>query len=197
MHTRDTRWTTSEALDLMRRPRREYASRAAIRRDASWAAALTVPVLLAVLLGIVTAAATTGRVVASLVVSQIVCWGFVPLLQVITGSILIATVRERPVTLARGLELLFAAHGPWSIWLVLIGFQQTVMPNRNVVLGSSLIPFAWTGWMLDAYCGEVLGLTPTQTRVRVALHQAATVALIVIYMEFATRLSVRVIGAFQ
>jgi hypothetical protein len=115
----------------------------------------------------------------------------------VTGSILIGMVPDRPVTFPRALELLFAAHGPWSLWLVTMGVQQSAFPDQNLVLASSLIPGTWTAWMLSAYGREVLGLTPAGSRARVLAHQAATVFLILLYMELGSRLSVRLIGVFQ
>jgi hypothetical protein len=193
----DERWHASDALRLMLRPTAEYSARVAMSRDATWARAILVPLLLVLVLGIVTSVATTGRVVASLVISQAVCWSFVPALQLATASMLIGSAPERSVTLSRAVELLFAAHGPWSLWLVVTGVLQSLLPDQNLALASSLIPGTWTAWMLSAYGREVLGLTPAQSRARVVAHQAITVLLILTYMELGSRLSVRLIGVFQ
>ena len=187
----------SDALRLMLRPAAEYSARVAASLDAKWAEAISVPLLLALLLGIVTSVATTGRVVASLLLSQTVCWSFVPALQLGTGSLLIASAPRRRVTFPRAVELLFAAHGPWSLWLVATGVLQSVFPDQNLALASSLIPWTWTAWMLTAYGREILALTPAQSRLRVLAHQGAAVLLILTYMELGSRLSVRLIGVFQ
>ena len=55
---------------------------------------------------------------------------------------------------------------------------------------------AATAVMLMAFGREVLGLSRRAARVRVWAHQAATIVLIVGYIELATRLSVRILGAF-
>ena len=187
----------SDALRLMLWPAAEYSARVAASRDATWAGAISVPLLVALLLGIVTSVATTGRVVGSLVLSQTVCWSFVPALQLGTASMLIGSAPRRRVTFPRALELLFAAHGPWSLWLVATGLLQSVFPDQNLALASSLVPGTWTAWMLSEYGREVLGLTPAQSRLRVLAHQGATVLLILTYMELGSRLSVRLIGVFQ
>jgi hypothetical protein len=197
MATTFTTWTPSEAVELMVRPVREYRRRVSAVRDAPWWRALIVPALLAGLLGVVTSAAATGRVVAALVLSQTVCWSFVPVLQLMTGSILIGSAGRRPVSFARAIELFFAAHGPWSLWLVAIGTLQTLTPNQNVVFVTALAAAAWTAWLLLAFSSEVLGLPAGMARMRVLAHQAATLLLILGYMELGSRLSVRVIGAFQ
>ena len=189
-----TTWTLSEAVALMLRPSREYQWRVGQSRTAPWPRALIVPGLLTLLFGIVTSAAATGRVVASLVVSQTICWTFVPVLQFVTGSGLIGASPNRLVTFPRAIELLFAAHGPWSLWLVAIGVAQMLTPNQNVVILSAAVPGIWTAWILLAFSHDVLGLPAGRGRLAVFLHQAATVLLILAYVEFASRLSVRAIG---
>ena len=57
------------------------------------------------------------------------------------------------------------------------------------------MPLAITAFMLGAFGREVLGLSGREARIRVFAHQAVTVLLIVAYIELATRLSVRIIGA--
>ena len=54
---------------------------------------------------------------------------------------------------------------------------------------------AVTAVMLAAFGREVLGLSGREARIRVFAHQAVTILLIVAYIELATRLSVRIIGA--
>jgi hypothetical protein len=107
---------------------------------------------------------------------------------------LIASSRTRPVSFARAVELLFAAHAPWSFWLVAVGFAQIVTPNQNVAIGSAVVPGIWTAWMLLPFSRDVLGLAPGKSRALVFAHQGVTLLLIAAYVELASRLSVRVIG---
>jgi hypothetical protein len=188
---------SSTAVDVMLSPRLEYSQRMAESAAGSWAQALAGPALLALLLGIVTSIAATGRVVVSLVVSQTLCWSFVPLLQVATGSALIASAPGRRVTFRRALELFFAGHGPWSFWLVAIAGLQMITARQNVVLASAAAPAVWTAWIVHGFAREVLDLTSAQARLRTIGHLAATVLLIATYMELANRLSVRLIGFLQ
>ena len=147
------------------------------------------------MLGLLNSAAATGHVSATLVVSESVAWSFIPFLQFLTGAALIASAKTRRVSFARAVELLFAAHAPWSLWLVAATIYQTIDANPYIVIGSGVVPLAITAYMLGAFGREVLGLSGRETRIRVFAHQAATVMLIVIYIELATRLSVRIIGA--
>lgn len=192
--TRNDPRNISDAVGLMFRPAAGYSARVAASREGSWRAALAVPGLLALLLGIVTSMATTGRVVALLILSQTICWSFVPALQVGAGAILIASAPGRPVTFSRAMELLFGAHGPWSLWLVIIAALEMTGPNQNLVLASAAAPSLWTALLVYVFSREVLGLTSAQARVRVVGQQAATVLLILLYMDLGSRLSVRLIG---
>jgi hypothetical protein len=108
---------------------------------------------------------------------------------------LIASAGARRVTFPRAVELLFAAHLPWSLWLVAATVFQTVRPDPYIVIGSGAVPLAVTVVLLAAFGREVLGLTSREMRVRLFVHHATTVMLIVAYIELATRLSVRIIGA--
>jgi hypothetical protein len=185
----------SDAVRLLRAPAAEYRARVAVAAGASWRDALAIPALLALMLGLLNATAAAGHVTASLVLDEIVCWSFVPALQLITGASLIASAKTRRVTFPRAIELLFAAHGPWSLWLVATTLLQTVYPDPYIVIGSGLVPLTVTAFVLGAFGREVLGLSRREARLRVIAHQAVTVLMIVAYIELATRLSVRIIGA--
>jgi hypothetical protein len=63
------------------------------------------------------------------------------------------------------------------------------------VIGSGVVPAVFTAVLLTAFSREVLGLSPHAARWRVVAHQTVTVLLILTYIELATRLSVRIIGA--
>ena len=185
----------SDSVRLMRAPAREYRARLAERRPISWSRAIRMPVLLAMMLGLLNATAAAGHVTFGLVVDEIASWSFVPLLQLLTGVALIASAPERRVSWPRSIELLFAAHAPWSLWLVAATLLQTVYSDPYVVIGSGVVPAVFTAVLLTAFSREVLGLRPHAARWRVVAHQTVTVLLILTYIELATRLSVRIIGA--
>ena len=181
----------------MRSPTREYARCVAESRSATWRDALAGPARLLLLLGIVTPIAATGRITASLVVSETLCWIFVPALQLVLGTALIASARGRRVDLPRAVQLLFAGHAPWSLWLVGIAAYYTVAAGQLVVLGSSLASVAATWAILLAFCEQVLGLSHRDSWRRVIAHQLATLTVIVLYVELASSLVTRVVGLFR
>jgi hypothetical protein len=187
--------TLSDGVRLMLRPAHEYSRRVAAAEDSSWLRALKLPTVLAALFGLLNSTAAAGHVSATLVASEIAAWSFIPLLQLATGAVLIASAKMRRVTFPRAIELLFAAHAPWSLWLVAATVFQTINPDPYVVIGSGSVPMAITAVLLAAFGREVLGLSGRQARTRVFAHQAITILLILGYIEVATRLSVRIIGA--
>jgi hypothetical protein len=187
----------STAIRLMLRPADMFRAAVALTTRATWLRALKTPLLIAVLLGVTTAIAATGRITASLVVSQMLVWSFVPALQLITGALVIASARRRRVDFPRAIELLFAAHGPWSLWLILFAAAQSIPVNTYVMLASGIVPIVWTAVMIGAYGREVLGLTTRSARLRALAHQAMSVTLMVVYIELATALATRIIGALE
>ena len=188
-------WQMSDSVRLMLAPAREYQVRLADRRPVSWARALSMPLLLAMMLGLLNATAAAGHVTFGLVVDEIASWSFVPLLQLITGAALIASAPQRRISFARSIELLFAAHAPWSLWLIAASVGQTIYPSPYLVVGSGAVPMVVTAILLTAFGREVLGLSPLASRLRMLAHQAVTLLLILTYIELGTRLSVRILGA--
>ena len=188
---------TTDAVRLMLGPLSEYRRHLAESRAATWIDALRTPALLALMLGVLMSVAATGRVTLSLVLSQTLYWSFVPILQSITATVFVASAPARPVNLARAVELLFKGHAPWSLWLIGVAVAQTLSVDLDLLLASAVIPFAWTARILSVFAREVLGLPRGAALRRVLAHQAATVFLILLYVELATRLSVRMVGTLE
>jgi hypothetical protein len=143
----------------------------------SWLRALERPALLAVIIGTAVTMASARRVSIGLVLMGILCWSFVPLIQFVIGAIVIGRVNGRPTTMPRSLELLFIAHLPWSLWvLVMLGLSAfTSLPLSLAVQVLSLVPpLVWTTMMVFAFCRTVLGCAPARARLFTAIHQVMT-----------------------
>ena len=181
----------------MRAPTREYQRRVAQAATGRWPRAFVTPLLVVLILGISTSIAGAGRVTVSLVLGSALCWSFVVMLQLLTGLALIASAPSRRVDLPRAIELLFDAHGPWSIWLALVGFLYTIAASLSTMVLSTVGPFVWTAVIVWAYTREVLGVPRGAALARTLAHQALSVALIIGYVELTTRLSLRIIGFLQ
>jgi|RhiMethySRZTD1v2_1073278.scaffolds.fasta_scaffold00203_19 hypothetical protein len=143
----------------------------------TWVRAFERPALIAVIIGVAVTMSSAGTVPFGLIVMGIVLWSFVPIVQLLIGTIVIGQARGRPMSLPRCLELLFIGHLPWSLWtLVMIGlFTFTPLPIGVAIRGLSLlIPGVWTTMIVFAFCRTALGCTPRRARILTAAHQVMT-----------------------
>lgn len=153
--------------------------------------------LISCALGAAISAMCTGLITPALFLGGAACWAFVPIIQALTGLVLV--VGAPAVPWRRGLGLLFLGHAPWTLWLLtfavitLAGFPLGLL---TLVL-TALVPLAATVRTLDAFCREVLQLSPSASRRRVLVHQAITWTIVLAYADEATQFVPRVIGVFQ
>ena len=105
--------------------------------------------------GLLNSTAAAGHVSATLVASEIVAWSFVPAASAPDRCRTDRVGEEtRRVTFPRAIELLFAAHAPWSLWLVPRRSYQTIRPDPYIVIGSGVVPLAITAFMLGPSAGR-------------------------------------------
>jgi hypothetical protein len=137
-------------------------------------AALRRPAFVALLIGVLLAICATGRVTLGLVASTTACWSIAPAVQAAAGAAIIASSRRRQVGMARAVDLFFAGHVPWSLWMLAVaGWSMLREPAPITVLLSSVaIPVAWTAVIVFAFCRTVLQAGARGALVRTAVHQA-------------------------
>jgi hypothetical protein len=142
--------------------------------DGGWRRALERPALVAVIVGTAVTLSSADRVPIGLVAMAILTWSFVPMLQLLVGAIVSGIAPARSISMARSSELLFMAHLPWSLWvLVMTGlpaFTYVPLP-QSVQVVSLLIPGVWTSMIVLAFCRAVLGCATRGARWLTALHQ--------------------------
>jgi hypothetical protein len=143
----------------------------------SWLRALERPALVALIVGTAVTLSSARRVSLGLVLTGIVCWSFVPLVQCVIGLAVIGRARGDSMSVPRRLELLFAGHLPWSLsTLVMVGlytFTRLPIGLAAQALGL-LVPAVWTTVILSAFCRTVLGCLTARAHVLTAAHQAMT-----------------------
>jgi hypothetical protein len=143
----------------------------------TWVRALERPALVAVIIGTAVTMSSALRSSIGLVSMGILCWSFVPIIQLVIGAIVIGRARGRSISVPRALELLFIGHLPWTLWtLVMLGlYTFTSIPLGLVgeVL-SLLIPGIWTTKIVFEFCRSALGCTVSRARLLTAAHQAMT-----------------------
>jgi hypothetical protein len=161
---------------LMVSPRTTYASLARTPRRITPLAALRRPLLVTIVIGASTAIGATGHVTPALVLSTTICWSFVVLLQVGIALAVMAGPARRTVGSARALDLYFAAHAPWSLWMLAAVAWAPSPVGRPLtpILVAAAVPFILTPRILSAFFREVLELDPRQAMARTAAQQAMT-----------------------
>ena len=130
----------------------------------------------------------TSRITVGLLVTAALSWSFVIVLQLLIGMLVIASAPARRVSAVRALDLWFASHVPYSLWLLLIASWVVAVgtfPPFPLVL-SIVVPAAWTAIIARAYCRVVLGLPSPAAQWRVVLHQSAAWLCVVVYLVYAS-----------
>ncbi len=150
--------------------------------------------LVALVIGTSVTVSATERVTLSLVVAGALGWSFVPVLQLLTGVLLVAGSDR----LTPSLDRYFATHWPWSLWILIVHAGFLMVPAiRGVGLlfaVTAAVPVIWTVRLLLGLCQTDLGMGRAQAWRRVALHQVATYLLVLLYVSFAVALWPRVAG---
>jgi hypothetical protein len=150
-------------------------------------------ILTSAVLGTMGAVVTTGRVTLALVVGTAVVWSFVPVLQLLTGLLL---VRDAGARRAEALARYFATDRYWSTWA--LGFASVLLlaPEPGAIVlwlaVTALAPLALTARALVRLRCDLFGDRSGDACWRVAVHQAITVGLIAAYAIWAGALGPRI-----
>ena len=176
-------------------PARTYSVLARQPSSIGALAALRRPLLAAIVIGVSMAIATTGRVTPALVLNTTVAWSFVIVLQIAIALLLIAPPARRTVGVARALDLFFASHAPWSLWLL----GAAVLPaplgrSQAPLLLLAVLPLAVTVRAIAAFFREVLRLDRRRALVRTIVHQALTWSAFVLLYGTAVAIRPRIVG---
>lgn len=182
-------------LRLMVAPAATYAWLARQPSSAGPLTALRRPLLAAIVIGVAMTMATTGHVTPALALNTTIAWSFVVMLQIAIALPLIAAAARRTVGVARALDLFFAAHAPWSFWMLAAAALPAPLgrPLPLLILLAA-IPLVTTVRAIAAFCREVLRLNPRQAALRTALHQAITWTTFVLLYGTAIAIHPRIVG---
>ena len=152
--------------------------------------------LVALVIGTSVVAAATERVTIPLVLMSTLAWGFVPVIQLLTGAVLVrgAAAGRR----VHALERYFATHRAWSLWILGVHTLFLIVPaSRDVAL--LFVPLAIPAAVLTmrelmGVCREVLGMPAAAARRAVAVHQTMTYLIVVAYVVWASAFLPRIAG---
>ena len=143
--------------------------------------------VLATVISLVTSTATVQTVA-----SAASYWVIAPLIQLGLALVLVITAPKRQVSTARGVELMWVGHLPWTLWLLAVAILLTVHAGITLVMAATaLVASAWRGVIVCALCREALGSSPRSAVIRAVLHQVAVLGIIAVYACWAVALEAR------
>ncbi len=163
-------------LRLIVAPRQTYAELVAARRRVSALTALRRPAVAALVLGLAVAMSAVNTVTAAAALSVTIAFSYIIVLQLAIALAFVAPLARRTIGVARAVDLFFAAHVPWSLFVLAAAAWSPSPLGRP---GWPLVAVAPAALLLtirivDAFFGEVLGLDRRAARRLTFAHQAVT-----------------------
>ena len=173
---------------LLFRPRETYATLARAEGFSSWQV-LRRPALTALVLGASLLLGATAATELPSLISVVLWWSFVPLIQFAAAYVFVASFRARPIPLNRAVDLMLAGHAPWSLWILLVGLcfmMGWYNGTGQMVFGIAAITvMCWRAVILYHFSRAVLQVTRNAALVRTLLHQLTMAGIIVLYVCWA------------
>jgi hypothetical protein len=162
-----------------------------------WLTALGGPALSALVIGAAVAMIGTDGVTLPLVVSTTLMWSIAPAVQLGAAAVLVISVSARTVSVARGVDLLFMGHAPWSLWLLGVA-AMTLLSGASAksvpMLVSAVLPAALTARVILAFCRVVLQLDRRSALRRTIAHQAFIWIVVLFYVSVTMQLWPRLVA---
>ena len=158
------------------RPEATYHALLAEAPPSPWLA-LRRPALVLFVIAVGVSIAATHQVTINLLLTTAAVWGAIVLIQMAIGAAVIASSLPRDVGFARAIDLWFAGHLPYSLWILALP-MLTVVPlatPHEIMAISLVVPLLWTTFIVTAFCRVVLGLPPAAARGRAAIHLALVI----------------------
>jgi hypothetical protein len=145
------------------------------------------PALVVLVIAVMSSIMAVQRVTLGLVATAALSWSFVVALQAIVGIGVIASAPARKLSMLPALDLWFAGHLPYSLWMVVVFATMAILPfgSLGVLIGSAIVPAIWTAIIVAAFCRTVLGTTVSGARWRVAAHFVSIWAIALCYTAWA------------
>jgi hypothetical protein len=112
------------------------------------------------------------RMTVALFASAIASFGFVILIQMMVAAGIIASAPMRRVSMPLAIDLWFAGHVPYSLWLLVVAAVFAGLPWASLdgLVALASLPAGWTAVIVAAFCRHVLGTSRAGARWRAATH---------------------------
>ena len=155
------------------------------------------PLIAAIVLGCAVAMAGTRHVTPMLVLSTTTCWVVLIAAQFVIALGVFGRAASRSVGVARAIDLFFASHVPWSLWMLGVVAWAPTPGGRpfTPALMAALVPMVLTPRMIAAFCRNVLRMDRRQAIARTATHQFLTWGMFVTIFGLAVALWPRILEA--
>lgn len=119
------------------------------------------------------------RVTLRLVATTAILWSVAVAIEFLAAWCVIRSADSRQVHTAQAIDLWFVGHLPYTVWLLMLpiitSLTSASAPALEVVGFTSVVPIAWTTFIVAAFCRTVLGTTPAAARWRAGIHVGAFV----------------------
>jgi hypothetical protein len=181
---------SDDALAMVR-PFRAYAGLAAAEDVSPARVAAARAAFFLFVVGAFVSLTTAGRLVAFHVLSTMVFWSFVPLVQAGVFVVVLRVIRPPRRPPAQGLALYFAGHGPWMVFFMLIAGICLMAPDvaatmtwllrTGVLPGLMLATIVWSALLTYACFRVGVGLARGRAAAATALFYAGFSGVIVGY----------------
>ena len=134
-----------------------------------------------------------------LVVSTTISWSVLVIAQMMIAFVVFAAPAMRTVGIPRAIDLFFASHVPWSLWILAVAAWAPVPGVRafTPVLVTALAPMVLTPRMIAAFCREVLGMERRKAIIRTTMHQVVTWGVFVAVYGWSVALWPRIVQWLQ
>lgn len=153
-------------------PGATYRQLIAQNRSMRWWRALAHPALVLLLIAVVVPMMATEQITAGLVLSSAAAWSPVVAIQMAIAVLFVAPARG--VGFWRAMDLWFAGHVPYSLWILVLPFltRSSPLPPHDVMGVSMVASLVWTSVITSAFFRTVLGMDAWAARRRAMLHLA-------------------------
>src|SRR5262245_18152069 len=158
-------------------PERTYRELLSRNAPVAYWETLLRPATILLAIGVVIPMMAIHRVTLRLAGTAVVAWGFAVALEFVAASCVIASASSRRAGMARAIDLWFAGHLPFSLWLLMLPIATTSLslPAFEVIWLTALVPLIWTVFIVTAFCRTVLGTSAAGARWRAAIHLAVVI----------------------
>jgi len=153
-------------------PDKAYRALVAGCEDVGFWRMLRRPLVVLVVIATAVPIMAVQRITLALFAFSAASFGFVLLIQMAVGAGIIASAPARRTSMARALDLWFAAHLPYSLWLLTMAaaFAVRSWGSLDMLVVLAVIPASWTAVIVAAFCRQVLDSSRAGARWRAAAH---------------------------